>query len=153
MKDGDLALDTTSSDSPNMVYLLARAFRWFEEGLRQDADFAHLPQLSNTQLMTLASLDKDGTSISELARRVGVTRQAMHQLVGELSKAALLETVASPTDKRVRLVKLTLLGRTMDEKAVAIIDSLEALLKDRIGVDHASALRTACALDWGSPKE
>jgi len=146
-----MAADTTLHGAGNLGALLVRAFRWFEEGLAGDPDTAHLPRLSGTQFMTLASLDDDGTSIAELARRVGVTRQAMHQQVGEMEKAAVVELVDSATDRRVKLVKLSLLGRTLDRKAAQAIDALERDLSMRIGKDAVAGLRATLAADWGVP--
>lgn len=139
---------TTSSDA-NLAYLLLRGFRWFEQGLRADPEIAHLPQLTPGHILVLATLDDDGTSISELARRVGVTRQAMHQTVGDLIKMALVETSSSPKDKRVKLVKLTLLGRTLDEKATEAMDRLEGALQAKIGAKSISELRKILGTDWG----
>ena len=101
--------------------------------------------------MTLASLDDDGTSIAELARRVGVTRQAMHQQVGELGRAALVELVDSPRDRRLKLVKLSLLGRTLDQKAAVAIAALEKDLTRRIGREAVADLRRHLSADWGRP--
>lgn len=142
-----MATDT----GPNLAYLLIKGFRWFERGMRIDPEFSHLPPLTSAQLLALASLDKDGTSISELARRCVVTRQAMHQLVGDLQRMNLVETVDSPKDKRVKLVKLTLLGRTLDDKAVETIERLEAELRARIGDKGVDGLRQALEGDWGAP--
>ncbi|MAN79475.1 MAG: MarR family transcriptional regulator [Rhodospirillaceae bacterium] len=146
-----MAADKTLHGGGNLGALLVRAFRWFEDGLASDPDTAHLPRLTGTQFMTLVSLNDDGTSIAELARRVGVTRQAMHQQIGEMEKASLVELVGSPTDGRVKLVKLSLLGRTLDQKAAAAIDSLERELAKRIGTAAVSDLRATLAADWGTP--
>ena len=146
-----MAAKKTLHGADNLGFLLVRAFRWFEEGLAQNPDTAHLPRLSGTQFMALVSLDDNGTSIAELARRVGVTRQAMHQMVGELQRSALVETVDSPTDRRVKLVKLSLLGRTLDEKAAAALDSLESKLRQRLGKDALESLRAHLSADWGPP--
>lgn len=135
----------------HLATLLVRAFRWFEQGLAADPATSHLPRLSGSQFMTLVSLDADGTSISELARRVGVTRQAMHQMIGELERSALVETANSPSDGRIKLVRLSLLGRTLDEKAAAALSRLEAGLKDEIGSDQTEALHDALSSDWGPP--
>lgn len=146
-----MAADKTLHGTGNLGALLVRAFRWFEEGLATDPDTAHLPRLSGTQFMALASLDGDGTSIAELARRVGVTRQAMHQMVGELDKASLVDLVDSPSDRRIKLVKLSLLGRTLDQKAAAALGDLEAELAKRIGKGAVADLRRHLAADWGPP--
>ena len=146
-----MAADTTLHGAGNLGALLVRAFRWFEEGLASDPDTAHLPRLSGTQFMTLTSLDDGGTSIAELARRVGVTRQAMHQQIGEMAKEALVELVDSPTDGRVKLVKLSLLGRTLDQKAAQAVDVLERDLAARLGKAAVAGLRATLSADWGAP--
>ncbi len=146
-----MAADKTLHGAGNLGALLVRAFRWFEEGLASDPDTAHLPRLSGTQFMTLTSLDDGGTSIAELARRVGVTRQAMHQQIGEMAKEALVELVDSPTDGRVKLVKLSLLGRTLDQKAAQAVDVLERDLAARLGKAAVAGLRTTLSADWGAP--
>ena len=146
-----MAADTSLHSAANLGALLVRAFRWFEEGLVSDPDTAHLPRLSGSQFMTLASLDDDGTSIAELARRVGVTRQAMHQMIGDMERAALVDLVDSPTDRRVKLVKLALLGRTLDQKAAAAIADLETELTGRIGKQAVADLRRHLSADWGAP--
>ena len=144
-----MSADTTLHGQGNLAALLVRAFRWFEEGLAKNPDTAHLPRLSGTQFMTLASLDQDGTSIAELARRVGVTRQAMHQQIGEMQRAALVDLVDSATDRRIKLVKLTLLGRTLDQKAAAAINDLERELERRIGNEAVAVLKSHLSSDWG----
>ena len=149
----EMSRHMATETGPNLAYLLIRGFRWFERGMRLDPEFAHLPPLTSAPLLALASLDKDGTSISELARRCAVTRQAMHQLVGDLQRMNLVETVSSPTDKRIKLVKLTLLGRTLDDKAVETIARLEEVLAERLGNKPVENLRAALEADWGPTVE
>src|SRR5438046_1205237 len=48
----------------------------------------------------LANLDTDGTTISALARRAGVTRQAASQQVAELERAGYVQRRPDPTDRR-----------------------------------------------------
>ncbi|MEK9672695.1 MAG: MarR family transcriptional regulator [Rhodospirillaceae bacterium] len=141
----------TDASTPHMrlAPLLVRAFRWFEAGIAADPETRHLPRLSGSQFMAMVLLDPDGTGISELARRIGVSRQAMHQMVGELESAALIETVPSPRDGRVKLVKLSLLGRTLEQKAGKALGQLENDLEGRIGADEMAALRRALTADWG----
>lgn len=146
-----MATDSTLHGKGNLGALLVRAFRWFEQGLAKDPETAHLPRLSGTQFMTLASLDEGGTSIAELARRVGVTRQAMHQQIGEMESEALVTLVDSPSDRRVKLVRLSLLGRTLDQKAAAAIADLEQELETRIGKNAVQDLREHLSDDWGAP--
>ena len=50
-------------------------------------------------------LDLDGTRLTELARRVGVSKQAVGQLVDELVDMGALERVPDPGDGRARLIR------------------------------------------------
>ncbi|WP_416563542.1 MarR family winged helix-turn-helix transcriptional regulator [Nocardia testacea] len=52
-----------------------------------------------------------GQRVSELAPRIGVTRQATAQVVGTLERGGYLVRVADPTDRRAKLVCLTDRGR------------------------------------------
>lgn len=51
-----------------------------------------------------------GTRAQELARRSGVTKQAMSQLIRELQTRGYIEQVPDPTDTRAKLVRLTKRG-------------------------------------------
>ena len=74
------------------------------------------------QVMIL--VDADGTTVAELARRAGMTKQAMAESVANLEAMGLVERVPHPTDRRARLVLLTTDGwaaiRTGYEIAMAI---------------------------------
>src|SRR5689334_24302588 len=51
----------------------------------------------------IANLDLEGTRITTLAERAGVTKQAMGQLVGELEERGFVKRLPVPDDKRASL--------------------------------------------------
>ena len=51
-----------------------------------------------------------GTRAQELAQRLGVTKQAMSQLIRELQTRGYVEQVSDPTDTRAKLIRLTKRG-------------------------------------------
>src|SRR5690349_10738908 len=55
----------------------------------------------------LPHIDKEGTRLTELARRVGVTKQAVGQLVEDLERMGVVERAPDPLDGRARLVRFT----------------------------------------------
>jgi DNA-binding MarR family transcriptional regulator len=134
----------TIGQDPNLAYLLGSGLRWVEAGSRLQLDeLKGIPELTLTQWMLMANLDRDGTSISEVARRLGVSRQAAHQAIGELSKLNLLEVIPDATDKRAKLAQLSARGRKMDDAVVQGIWAIEEGLKERIGSKNSEALRVA----------
>ena len=98
-----------------------------------------------------AALDRDGTRPAELARRLGVTRQSVHQTLHELVDMGLLKLIADPVDRRATIAQLTPQGREHLRVARRIFRDLERELEDRIGTKNAEALRCSLSLDWGDP--
>ncbi|MGH2713428.1 MAG: MarR family winged helix-turn-helix transcriptional regulator [Thermoleophilaceae bacterium] len=143
------------NDGPrvNLGRLLLSGFRWFDDGLRRNLAAQGWPPISSGQSLVFAYLDPGGTTISELGRRIGVSRQAVHQMTTALAAAGLVELRPCPGDARSKLVVLTAEGRRSVPAALAIFDQLEELLAARIGKRRAADLRVALEADWGSPAD
>ncbi|MEV0252735.1 MarR family winged helix-turn-helix transcriptional regulator [Streptomyces sp. NPDC050732] len=133
----------------NLPQLLGEARRWFEEGLLAAMETTGAPPVSLTQVQLFAVLDDEGTTVSELARRMGVTRQTAHQAVHGLVGAGLLEQVPDPASARQRLIRRTPHGERAHHEATTVLTRLEELLADRIGAAPADALRAALEAPWG----
>ncbi len=141
----------TKYGARNLAFLLLDRFRWFQRSLRSRLDLKGVPEMTIPQILILPNLDADGTRISELARRVGVSRQAVHQTLGELADLGLLEVVADPTHGRAKLARLTDRGRKIDRDALKVIARLERDLARRIGKRNLASLHRALEADWGAP--
>ncbi|MFE0674651.1 MarR family winged helix-turn-helix transcriptional regulator [Streptomyces sp. NPDC058867] len=137
----------------NLPQLLGEARRWFEEGLLAALEAGRTEPVSMTQLQLFAVLDEDGTTVSELARRMGVTRQTAHQAAHGLVAAGLLEQAPHPGSARQKLIRRTAAGRRAHEEATALLDDLERRLAARIGQASMLALREILAKPWGSPTD
>ncbi|GGT85619.1 MULTISPECIES: MarR family winged helix-turn-helix transcriptional regulator [Streptomyces] len=139
------------SNRRNLPQLLGDARRWFEEGLLAALEAAGAMPVTPTQAQLFAVLDDRGTTVSELARRMGVTRQTAHQAVHGLIAAGLLDQTPDPASARRRLIRRTESGERTHRQAVAILERLEEQLADRIGRETVAALRTALETPWGPP--
>lgn len=86
-------------------------------------------------------IDLDGTRPSEIARRVGISKQAVGQLVAELEAMGAVERVPDPADRRARLVKFsTQPGRGLLD-GLAVLMAFEEELADDIGDDLMGDLK------------
>ncbi|MFJ3582770.1 MarR family winged helix-turn-helix transcriptional regulator [Streptomyces sp. NPDC090127] len=135
----------------NLPQLLGDARRWFEEGLLGALEAAGATPVSPTQAQLFAVLDDQGTTVSELARRMGVTRQTAHQAVHGLVATGLLEQVPDPASARQRLIRRTSEGERAHRQAGIILDRLEVQLAERIGQKAVDALRATLETPWGRP--
>ncbi len=135
----------------NLPQLFSDARRWFEEGLLTALEAAGATPVSPTQAQLFAVLDDHGTTVSELARRMGVTRQTAHQAVHGLVGAGLLEQAPDPASARQRLIRRTEEGERAHQQAGVILERLEEQLAERIGREAVDALRAALEVPWGRP--
>ncbi|MFE6887478.1 MarR family winged helix-turn-helix transcriptional regulator [Streptomyces sp. NPDC057694] len=135
----------------DLPQLLGEARRWFEDGLLAALEAGGVPAVTPSQIQLFAALDAEGTTVAELARRTGVTRQTVHQAVRSLMAAGLLEQVPDPASARQRLVRRTPAGRHAHDRARRAVARLETRLAERIGEEALRALRSALEAPWGAP--
>jgi DNA-binding MarR family transcriptional regulator len=96
--------------------------------LRKELEQRGWPRLSATQSLMFAHLDRAGTAPSELARRLGTTRQSTAEVVVGIARLGLVEVVADPARPRGRLVRLTGDGHKLAADALEVLTGLEAEL-------------------------
>lgn len=99
----------------------------------------------------LAHLDRGGSRQSDLARRMGVSKQAIQQFVDGLVADGVVERRADPADARGRWVVLTARGRAVHADANRIKRAIEAEWQKRLGKSAFAALRRALQ-DIGRPQ-
>jgi DNA-binding MarR family transcriptional regulator len=86
-------------------------------------------------------LDLEGTRLTTLAARMGVTKQAVGQLVGDLERRGLVRRDPDPADRRARLVRFTGRGIAALVHGLGILAELEAELERALGRRRLDALR------------
>lgn len=138
-------------DHLNLPQLLNAAKRWFDDALLQSMQAAGEQPVTIAQAAVIGSLDPGGTSTSELARRIGTTRQSVHQAVHGLIGMGLLEQVPDPASARSRLVRTTEKGERAHQRAQRMIGTIEEVLAERIGSHVVDALRESLSRSWGDP--
>lgn len=124
-----------------LALLLLRASRWFDRQLLLGLQREGWPALSPAQSLVFAYLDPAGVPPAELARRLGHTRQATHQLIAGLVALDLLTLQPNPARRGGLLVTLTDRGRAFTQDGYRILRRLECDL----GVDQVARLRDLLA--------
>ena len=86
-------------------------------------------------------LDETGTTVSTLAARAQITKQAMAELVQYLEARDYVRRVPDPDDRRAKLVLPTERGREVVAIAQELVPQLEARITEALGGDRVVALR------------
>ena len=131
-----------------LARLLWRAHHWFRTAVTAGLDDDQ-GEVSPANATLLSQLDPDGVPMSDLARLIGVSTPAIHQMVQRLIAAGLVEVVPNPHSGRSKLVMLTPAGLTRRAQALKLLADVEAELGQRIGAERVTALRDALEQDWG----
>lgn len=124
-----------------------------DEGLQQNLRKAGGPEVSHAQSMVILVIGEGVRRPSQIAERLGISRQAVHQSLRELVSMGLVELVADQEDKRAKVVKLSKTGMPKHLVAADILERLEGALGARIGKRKVKQLREALESDWGEPVE
>jgi DNA-binding MarR family transcriptional regulator len=82
--------------------------------------------LSIAHTNLISSLDLDGTRITTLAERIGITKQAVGHLVLDLEERGYIERVVDPTDRRATIVSFTDAGWRFLNDAYHVKREIEA---------------------------
>jgi DNA-binding MarR family transcriptional regulator len=137
-----------------LARLLWRAHSWFSSALVAALEAQDDPTaISPAQVTLLSQLPLEGTSIAELARRLGVSSPTAHQWVHELAARDIVTVETRASSARTKLVRLTETGRRRRVQALQVMAGLEAALAGRIGPAAVAALRDALEAPWGLPEE
>ena len=99
-------------------------------------------RLSYTTL--LPHLDRvEGSRVTELAERMGVTKQAAGQMVTQLEQAQLVTRRPDPKDGRARRVELTTQGFEVLLAGLEVFAELESELEEALGSERMDAFRSS----------
>lgn len=133
-----------------LVQLLAGAHHWVLANLvRLMAEKGHT-SLTGKDLVLFSHLDCGVTQASAVARRMGVTRQAVYKSTKHLQMTGALELKADPDDQRQKIIDMTPLGEKIAVDARSSLAEIETYLTGKIGVTSVDQLKDSLKLDWGS---
>lgn len=98
--------------------------------------------LRSSQVRLLSLTPTEGMRVTDLAERVGMTKQALGEFADVLEARGLLETVRDPADRRVRILRPTARGRRAVRAAERQIAALEQEWRARLGPEAWDRLRS-----------
>lgn len=125
----------------NIGRLCLRVFRGFNaEAVRMLQARGHAAlTLAHTGL--LINLDSDGLRIVDLAKRAGISKQAMGRLVDDLERVGYVQRSSDPSDQRATRVVFTPKGQAFLRDAAIILQEIEANYAALLGDDGVAQLR------------
>ncbi|NEW56302.1 winged helix DNA-binding protein [Nocardia cyriacigeorgica] len=121
--------------------LLSAAARALAAELDAGIAAAGFEQVRAAHAPVFQVIDPDGTRLTVLAERAGMTKQAMGELVRHLEQHRYLTVDIDPQDKRARLVRLTTRGWAVVDAGVAVVEDFDRHLDAVVGPGEVGRLR------------
>ena len=134
--------------------LLLAAHRRFNDELVDELRDRGFDDIRAAHGAVFANIDPEGTRATELARRAGMTKQSMGELVDDLERKGYVERRVDPRDGRARVVVPTTRGIAIDRAADAVIEQIEHAYAEGLSADRLALLREILGdlLDAGRPR-
>lgn len=134
-----------------LIVQILQSFEWYDESMQLSLKNLGWPTLSRPEAMVLIYVNSGVNKPAEIARQLGLTRQAVHTTVRMLVRRRIVKLVQDPSDGRIKTVELTELGEAMRTDGRRIAKAIAKKLGQRIGAGNLEALERAYEMDWGPP--
>jgi|SRR5579884_2058892 len=123
--------------------LLSAARRPYGQAIRAALESAGMEDMPPRGVFVVGSIDRTGTSMQELPARMGVSKQAVSQIVDTLVARGYLNRAADPADRRRMRLSLTDRGREAAKLSRRAVAAVDRRLTQRVGADTVAAARRA----------
>jgi DNA-binding MarR family transcriptional regulator len=138
-------------ESISVALALLKYFYWIEIGIRSYLRSRDNLELSRSEGLVIATVMLGYQRPSDIARQLGVSRQAIHVTIGQMKKKGFVDLAPDPHDGRIKQVVLTPLAAQMNADGVVAMDHLWQELGRRVGKADLNRLAKVLRADWGPP--
>jgi DNA-binding MarR family transcriptional regulator len=121
-----------------LLFRTARLTSEYAVARANESKASHKLRGAHMQLVPHIALE--GTRQTELAQRVGISKQAVGQLVDELEIEGFLERVPDPRDRRAKLVRFSRKGRADMLRGLQLLNELQRELEQVVGAKQMARI-------------
>ena len=104
------------------------------------ANLAARAQVGAAHIHVTRHLPREGARLTELARRAGMTKQAMGTLVTQCEAWGMVQRITDPSDGRARRVKFTSIGLAWLNAYEEALAEVEREMRSAIGSDVCTVI-------------
>ena len=130
-----------TDDLPDLALLLAGTSRPLADRMLAGHAAAGFHEARPPHGFVLRALAGGGLTLTALAERLGVTKQAALKVVDDMEARGLVARVPSPADRRAKLLTLTPRGEAARAAALQTSAAIERELREDLGDDAVDAAR------------
>jgi DNA-binding MarR family transcriptional regulator len=119
--------------SPFVGAMLRLVWEWVRDQLYAGVVGAGFDDLNAAHVGLWRYPGLDGLRPSQLADRVGITKQSVNELLAHLEQHGYLSRVPDSTDGRARVIRLTSKGRRLEQTIYAAAGAAQLRIEETLG--------------------
>jgi DNA-binding MarR family transcriptional regulator len=132
--------------SPYVGAMLRVVWQWVRDQLYEGVVAAGFEDLSAAHVGLWRYPGLDGLRPSQLADRVGITKQSINDLLGHLEQHGYLLRVPDSADGRARVIRLTSKGRRLERTIYTAAGAAQMRIAEILGPRRFAQLRSSLEL-------
>ena len=141
MSEDDFLKTFDAAKRASVGQLLMKCGRLFnEQALAKVREETGEDTLRTSHTALFPHIDFEGTRQTVLAAKLGISKQAVGQLVAELEGIGMLERIPDPSDGRAKLIRFSNRGRFGLMQGMKVLAAVEAELEEELGSETMAAL-------------
>ncbi len=121
---------------PPLLFLLLQSYYFLDDALQASVRKADGPNVPRLQSMCMANVAAGVERPSQIAKNLGVSRQAVNTLLRELTRKELVQLVPDPTDQRAKRVQYHPNALRMIQVSRAAMATNEAAILAAVGQER-----------------
>lgn len=131
---------------PYIGYSMRVVWQWVWELNMEAATRAGYHDVTPAHVSLFRYPGLEGQRLTDIAHRMQITKQSVHELIGQLERLGYLVREPDPTSRRARLVRLTPKGHGLQEVIRLQAQDSERQIADIIGTKRFKQLKEAIAI-------
>ena len=136
-----MSSDLGRPDFEPFIALAEKGARALRTDMLRSAHRKGFTELAPSHNAVFAVLPPEGSRAADMAVRAGITRQSMGEVIRDMIRVGLVETVPDPADGRAKIVKFTAYGKRVASGGYRHILELEERFSDEFGEEDWATTR------------
>jgi len=126
----------------NILSLLLNAYYQVDNELQKSLEKKGWRQFTHSQSMIFLNMAEGRDRTVDIAKHMGVSKQAVSRTINELVEIGLIQLETDPQDKRAKRLVLSTKGAVITEDATKSIFELEKNLAKKLGDQKAKQIKS-----------
>jgi DNA-binding MarR family transcriptional regulator len=133
----------------NLLLNLLRGVYWFDDALQENMELQGYAPTSRAISFILLNIAQGERRAINIARNLGVSRQAVSKMLIDLQRSGILEMREDPDDQRSKILEFSAKFAERGAACAEVLAQLEREVSRRIGRERFEAMYEALREDWG----